>query len=84
MCIRYIYTKQLIVMISGYYIQYNKGDYIYLPVNAERVNSVTFKNNGSNISTYNVSDNGDANQKVDYAYYLTTSQEIDEAYINYD
>ena len=78
------YTTEPIAMISGSYIQYNKGDYIYLPVNAERVNSVTFKNNGSTISTYNVSDNGDANQKVDYAYYLTTSQEIDEAYINYD
>ena len=52
-------------MISGSYIQYNKGDYIYLPVNAERVNSVAFKNNGST-TTYNVSDNGDANQKIDY------------------
>ena len=71
-------------MVSGSYIQYNKGDYIYLPVNAERVNSVAFKNNGSTISTYAVSDDGDANQKIDYAYYLTTSQEIDEAYITYD
>tara|TARA_R110001583_G_scaffold42635_2_gene135533 strand:+ start:4813 stop:5955 length:1143 start_codon:yes stop_codon:yes gene_type:complete len=78
------YTTEPIAMISGSYIQYNKGDYIFLPVNAERVNSVTFKNNGSVISTYNVSDNGNANQKVDYAYYLTTSQEIDEAYITYD
>ena len=78
------YTTEPIAMISGSYIQYNKGDYIYLPVNAERVNSVTFKNNGSTISTFGVSDNGDANQKIDYAYYLTTSQEIDEAYINYD
>lgn len=78
------YTVEPIAMISGSYIQYNKGDYIFLPVNAERVNSVTFKNNGSVISTYNVSDNGNANQKVDYAYYLTTSQEIDQAYIIYD
>lgn len=78
------YTTEPIAMISGNYIQYNKGDYIYLPVNAERVISVAFKNNGSTISTYNVSDNGDANQKIDYAYYLTTSQEIDEIFIVYD
>lgn len=78
------YTTEPIAMISGSYIQYNKGDYIYLPVNAERVNNVYFKNNGSTISTYGVSDNGDANQKIDYAYYLTTSQEIDEIQIQYD
>jgi|GEM_PF-2435299 len=78
------YVTEPTAMISGSYIQYNKGDYIYLPVNAERVNSVAFKNNGSTISTYAVSDDGDANQKIDYAYYLTTSQEIDEAYITYD
>ena len=41
------YTTEPIAMISGSYIQYNKGDYIFLPVNAERVNSVYFKNNGS-------------------------------------
>lgn len=78
------YTTEPIHMISGNYIQYNKGDYIYLPVNAERVISVAFKNNGSTISTYNVTDDGDANQKIDYAYYLTTSQEIDEIFITYD
>ena len=78
------YTTEPIHMISGSYIQYNKGDYIYLPVNAEKVNSVAFKNNGSTISTYNVTDDGDANQKIDYAYYLTTSQEIDEIFIVYD
>lgn len=78
------YVTEPTAMISGSYIQYNKGDYIYLPVNAERVNSVVFKNNGATISTYGVSDDGDANQKIDYAYYLTTSQEIDEAYITYD
>ena len=78
------YTTEPIHMISGNYIQYNKGDYIYLPVNAEKVNSVAFKNNGSTISTYNVTDDGDANQKIDYAYYLTTSQEIDEIFIVYD
>lgn len=78
------YVTEPTAMISGSYIQYNKGDYIYLPVNAERVNSVAFKNNGSTISTYAVSDDGDANQKIDYAYYLTTSQEIDQILIVYD
>ena len=77
------YTTEPIAMISGNYIQYNKGDYIYLPINVERVNSVNFKYNGSSISTYGVSDNGNANQKVDYSYYLT-AQEIDEIEITYD
>ena len=77
------YTTETTAMISGNYIQYNKGDYIYLPVNVERVNSVNFKYNGSSISTYGVSDNGNANQKVDYSYYLT-AQEIDEIEITYD
>lgn len=70
------YTTEPLVMISGNYIQYNKGDYIYLPVNAEKVSSVIFMYDSSVISTYGVSDNGDANQKIDYAYYLTTNQEI--------
>ena len=65
------YTTEPTAMISGNYIQYNKGDYIYLPVNVERVNSVNFKYNGSSISTYGVSDDGDAIQKVEYSYYLT-------------
>ena len=77
------YTTEPTAMISGNYIQYNKGDYIYLPVNVERVNSVNFKYNGSSISTYGVSDDGDANQKVEYSYYLT-AQEIDEIEITYD
>lgn len=70
------YTVEPEAMISGSYIQYKKGDYIFLPVNAEKVTSVFFMYNGSVISTYNVSDNGNANQKIDYAYYQTTTQEI--------
>ena len=77
------YTTEPTAMISGNYIQYNKGDYIYLPVNVERVNSVNFKYNGSSISTYGISDDGNANQKVEYSYYLTV-QEIDEIEITYD
>lgn len=68
------YTTEPLVMISGNYIQYNKGDYIYLPVNAEKVSSVIFMYDSTFISTYAVSDNGNANQKIDYAYYLTTEE----------
>ena len=71
------YTVEPEAMISGSYIQYKKGDYIFLPVNAEKVTSVSFMYKNSVISTYNVSDNGNANQKINYASYLTTSQEID-------
>lgn len=78
------YTTEPIAMISGNYIQYNKGDYIYLPVNVERVQGVDFYYNGSGILSYGISDNGNANQKIEYAYYLTTSQEIDQIIISYD
>ena len=70
------YTVEPEAMISGSYIQYKKGDYIFLPVNAEKVTSVVFMYNSSVISTYGVSDNGNANQKINYAYYQTTTQEI--------
>ena len=50
----------------------------------KKLTALLLKNNGSTISTYNVTDDGDANQKIDYAYYLTTSQEIDEIFIVYD
>ena len=57
---------------------------IFLPVNVERVQRLMFKNNGSTILTYYVTDNDNANQKIEYASYLTTSQEIDEITIRYD
>ena len=78
------YTTEPIAMISGNYIQYNKGDYIYLPINVERVQGLDFYYNGSGVATYGISDNGNANQKIEYAYYLTTSQEIDQIIISYD
>jgi len=76
------YTTEPEAMISSSYIQYKKGDYIFLPVNAEKVTSVVFIYNSSIISTYNVSDNDNANQKINYASYLTTSQEIN--FIRYE
>ena len=76
------YITEPEAMISSSFIQYKKGDYIFLPVNAEKVTSVVFIYNSSIISTYGVSDNNNANQKINYASYLTTSQEIN--FIRYE
>lgn len=78
------YTTEPIAMISGSYIQYKKGEYIYLPVNAERVTSVAFKNNGSTISTQAVSNPSESSGKIFYASYHAISQEIDEIVVTYD
>ena len=78
------YTTEPIVMISGDYYEYHKGSRINLPINKERVNSITWKLNGSTISTVNFTDNGNQNQKIAYGNVTTTAQQYDEAYVIYD
>ena len=78
------YTTEPIVMISGTYYEYHKGSRLNLPINKEKVNSVTWRLNGSTISTVNFTDNGNQNQKIAYANVNTTSQQYDEAYVIYD
>lgn len=78
------YTTEPIAMISGSYIQYNKGDYIYLPVNSERVSKVEFAYNNAKVSEQTISATDDSAGKIVYAYYHAITQEIDEIVVIYD
>jgi len=77
------YTTQQNALITSNYIQHNKGDLLYLPVNVENVNSVTYKLNGVTISSVNTPDSTDSKLKIKYLSFNTTSQQIDEIEINY-
>ena len=77
------YTTQQNALITSNYIQHNKNDLLYLPVNVENVNSVTYKLNGVTISSVNTPDSTDSKLKIKYLSFNTTSQQIDEIEINY-
>jgi len=77
------YTTQQNALITSNYIQHNKGDLLYLPVNVENVNSVTYKLNGVTISSVNTPDSTDSKLKIKYLFFNTASQQIDEIEINY-
>jgi len=75
------YTTEALVMISGSYYEYHKGSTLSLPINKEKVASVSFKFNGSIITTINFTDNGNQNQKIAYASVSTSTQQYDEVLI---
>ena len=77
------YTAQQNALITSNYIQHNKGDLLFLPVNVENVNSVTYKLNGVTISSVNTPDSTNSKQKLKYLSFNTTSQAIDEIEINH-
>ena len=75
------YTTEALVMLSGSYYEYHKGSTLSLPINKEKVASVSFKFNGSIITTINFTDNGNQNQKIAYASVSTSTQQYDEVLI---
>ena len=78
------YTTEPIAMISADYLEYHKGSFITLPINGERVSRLTWKLNGSTITTVNYTDNGNQNQKVKYGTVNTAAQSYDEVVVTYD
>jgi hypothetical protein len=76
------YTVQKTAMLTENYLEYNKALRIYLPINAEIANTVTWRYNGSAIQTNNITDNGQSNQKIKYISYNPSSQEVDEVVVN--
>ena len=78
------YVTEPTSMMSADYLEYHKGSYITLPINAERVNSLTWKLNSSTISTVNYTDNGNQNQKIKYGTVNTAAQSYDEVVVTYD
>tara|TARA_R110000765_G_scaffold3479_3_gene10790 strand:+ start:61 stop:1185 length:1125 start_codon:yes stop_codon:yes gene_type:complete len=76
------YTVQKSAMLTENYLEYYKGLKIYLPINAEIANTVTWRYNSSNIQTDTITDNGQSNQKIKYISYNPSSQEVDEVVVN--
>ena len=76
------YVTEPEAMITADYVQKKRDLPLYIPVNKERVNSVKFRNGSSVISTTTITDNGNANQKIQYASESNSS--INNALITYD
>jgi hypothetical protein len=77
------YTTEPIAMISGNYIQYHLGSTVTIPVNVERVASVQWRSGASVIETDTFTDNGNQNQKIQFAQF-TSSTVLDNVLITYD
>ena len=63
------YTVQKSAMLTENYLEYYTNSNIYLPINAELVNSVKWKYNNVAQQTTNITDNGNSNQKIQYISY---------------
>ena len=77
------YTIEPTAMISGTYLQYDINGTVTIPVNAERVTSVQWRSGTSVNETDSFSDNGNSNQKIQYAQFTSTTS-IDNALVTYD
>ena len=77
------YTIEPTAMISGTYLQYDKNGTVTIPVNAERVTSVQWRTGATVNETDSFSDNGNSNQKIQYAQFTSTTS-IDNALVTYD
>lgn len=77
------YTTEPIAMISGNYIQYDRNGTATIPVNVERVASVQWRSGTSVRETDSFTDNGNQNQKIQYAQFTNTTL-LDNVLITYD
>ena len=77
------YTTEPIAMISGNYIQYHRGATATIPVNVERVTSVQWRSGVSVRETDSFTDNGNQNQKIQYAQFTSTTL-LDNILVTYD
>tara|TARA_R100000734_G_scaffold14928_1_gene11046 strand:- start:2430 stop:3566 length:1137 start_codon:yes stop_codon:yes gene_type:complete len=78
------YTTQPILLLSENYIEYHKGSTINLPVNRDRVNSISWRLNGSQITGDTFASPTDSTEVVEYSSFATTSQQYDEVVVTYD
>jgi len=68
------YTAEPIAMITGTHFEYHKGSTLTIPVNVERVSQVEFIGaNGITVGTDTFTDNGNQNQKIQFAQFANTS-----------
>ena len=77
------YTTEPTAMISGTYLQYDINGTVTIPVNAERVTSVQWRTGATVNETDSFSDNGNSNQKIQYAQFTSTTL-LDNALVTYD
>jgi len=77
------YAVEPTAMISGTYLQYDLNGTLTIPVNAERVTSVQWRTGATVNETDSFNDNGNSNQKIQYAQYISTTS-IDNALVTYD
>jgi len=77
------YTTEPTAMISSNYIQYHLGSTVTIPVNVERVTSIQWRSGTGVRETDSFSDNGNQNQKIQYAQFTSTTL-LDNVLVTYD
>ena len=77
------YTTEPTAMISSNYIQYHLGSTVTIPVNVERVTSVQWRSGTGVRETDSFTDNGNQNQKIQYAQFTSTTL-LDNVLVTYD
>ena len=80
------YTTEPIAMITGTHFEYHQGSTLTIPINVERVSQVEWiASNGLSLSTNTFSDNGNQNQKIQYAQFTATDiKDVARVKITYD
>jgi hypothetical protein len=80
------YTTEPIVMITGTHFEYHKGSTLTIPVNVERVSQVQYISaNGITVGTDTFTDNGNQNQKIQFAQFANTSvKDVARVKVTYD
>ena len=80
------YTTEPIAMITGTHFEYHKGSTLTIPVNVERVSQVEWiGSNGVSVRTDAFTDNGNQNQKIQFAQLTSTDvKDIARVKITYD
>lgn len=77
------YTTEPTAMLSSNYIQYHRNGTATIPVNVERVTSVQWRSGATVRETDSFSDNGNSNQKIQYASFTGTTL-LDNVLITHD
>ena len=80
------YTAEPIAMLTGTHFEYHKGSTLTIPINVERVSQVEYiAANGITVGTDTFTDNGNQNQKIQYAQFASTSvKDVARVKLTYD
>ena len=80
------YTTEPIAMITGTHFEYHKGSTLTIPINVERVSQIDWiASNGINVGTDTFTDNGNQNQKIQFAQFSNTDiKDVARVKLTYD